>query len=38
MKMAWENFGNAWTIDERVGLDAKGHHRLGARSVDAIAR
>ncbi|HLK68664.1 MAG TPA: molybdopterin cofactor-binding domain-containing protein [Bryobacteraceae bacterium] len=23
-EMAWENFGNAWTIDERVGLDAKG--------------
>jgi len=23
-EMAWENFGHAWTIDERVGLDAKG--------------
>jgi nicotinate dehydrogenase subunit B len=23
-EMAWENFGNAWSIDERVGLDAKG--------------
>jgi CO/xanthine dehydrogenase Mo-binding subunit len=23
-EMAWENFGNAWTIDERAGLDAKG--------------
>jgi len=24
-EMAWENFGNAWTIDERAGLDAKGN-------------
>jgi CO/xanthine dehydrogenase Mo-binding subunit len=24
-EMAWENFGNAWTIDERVGLDSKGN-------------
>jgi CO/xanthine dehydrogenase Mo-binding subunit len=24
-EMAWENFGNAWTIDERVGLDAQGN-------------
>ena len=23
--MAWENYGNAWTIDERAGLDAKGN-------------
>lgn len=24
-EMAWENFGNAWTIDERAGLDAQGN-------------
>jgi CO/xanthine dehydrogenase Mo-binding subunit len=24
-EMAWENYGNAWTIDERAGLDAKGN-------------
>jgi CO/xanthine dehydrogenase Mo-binding subunit len=24
-EMAWENFGNAWTIDERAGLDAAGN-------------
>ena len=24
-EMAWENFGNAWTIDERAGLDAHGN-------------
>ena len=24
-EMAWENFGNAWTIDERAGLDANGN-------------
>jgi len=24
-EMAWENFGNAWVIEERVGLDAKGN-------------
>jgi nicotinate dehydrogenase subunit B len=24
-EMAWENYGNAWTIDERVGLDANGN-------------
>jgi CO/xanthine dehydrogenase Mo-binding subunit len=23
--MAWENFGNAWTIDQRAGLDAQGN-------------
>jgi CO/xanthine dehydrogenase Mo-binding subunit len=23
--MAWENFGSAWSIDERVGLDEKGN-------------
>ena len=23
-EMAWESFGNAWSIDERAGLDAKG--------------
>ena len=24
-EMAWENYGNAWTIDQRAGLDAKGN-------------
>lgn len=24
-EMAWENYGNAWSIDERAGLDAKGN-------------
>ena len=24
-EMAWENFGNAWTIDERAGLDEHGN-------------
>jgi nicotinate dehydrogenase subunit B len=24
-EMAWENYGNAWTIDERAGLDASGN-------------
>ncbi len=24
-EMAWENFGNAWVIEERAGLDAKGN-------------
>ena len=24
-EMAWENYGNAWAIDERAGLDAKGN-------------
>ncbi len=24
-EMAWENYGNAWTIDERAGLDANGN-------------
>ncbi|MDP9115595.1 MAG: molybdopterin-dependent oxidoreductase, partial [Acidobacteriota bacterium] len=24
-EMAWENYGNAWTIDERAGLDAQGN-------------
>ncbi len=24
-EMAWENFGNAWSIDERVGLDTVGN-------------
>jgi CO/xanthine dehydrogenase Mo-binding subunit len=24
-EMAWENFGNAWTIDERAGVDAAGN-------------
>ncbi len=24
-EMAWENFGNAWTFDERAGLDASGN-------------
>jgi len=24
-EMAWENYGNAWTIDERAGLDAHGN-------------
>jgi nicotinate dehydrogenase subunit B len=24
-EMAWENYGNAWTIDERAGLDADGN-------------
>jgi nicotinate dehydrogenase subunit B len=24
-EMAWENFGNAWTFDERAGLDADGN-------------
>jgi len=24
-EMAWENYGNAWTIDEHAGLDAKGN-------------
>ena len=24
-EMAWENYGNAWTIEERAGLDAKGN-------------
>jgi nicotinate dehydrogenase subunit B len=24
-EMAWENFGNAWTIDERAGLDKQGN-------------
>ncbi len=34
-EMAWENYGNAWVIEERAGLDAEGqHHRLGARIVD----
>ena len=24
-EMAWENYGNAWVIEERAGLDAKGN-------------
>jgi nicotinate dehydrogenase subunit B len=24
-EMAWENYGNAWSIDERAGLDAQGN-------------
>jgi len=24
-EMAWENYGNAWTFDERAGLDANGN-------------
>ncbi len=24
-EMAWENYGNAWRIEERAGLDAQGN-------------
>ena len=33
-EMAWENYGLAYVIDQRAGLDADGkHRRLGPRSV-----
>ena len=35
-EMAWENYGNAFVMDERAGLDAQGqHHRVGSRSLVA---
>ena len=38
-EMAWENYGFAYAIDLRVGLDALGHHRrLGLRVVECGAR
>jgi CO/xanthine dehydrogenase Mo-binding subunit len=37
-EMAWENFGNAWVMDERAGLDAQGnivawHHESWSPSL-----
>ena len=38
-EMAWENYGNAFVIDQRVALDAqRRHQRVGLRSVVGGAR
>ena len=38
-EMAWENYGLAFVVDQRAGLDAAGHdRRLGLRDVGAVAR
>ncbi len=38
-EMAWENYGNAFVIDQRVALDCeRQHQRVGLRSVVGGAR
>ncbi len=38
-EMAWENYGFAYVIDQRVGLDARRHdRRVGLRVVERVAR
>jgi nicotinate dehydrogenase subunit B len=38
-EMAWENYGNAFVMDERAGPRCAGqHHRVGSRSVVSRAR
>ena len=38
-EMAWENYGLAYVIDQRIGLDAERHdRRVGLRRMVAVAR
>ena len=38
-EMAWENYGLAYVIDQRIGLDAERHdRRVGLRRMAAVAR